>query len=98
MDSDVCDIILDDADFSGTRFKVIKDKMTSSVKSIQSTMAKKIKEISNKYIKKTFNITYNGIRRFVLVTLIYLDLCFDSVLLIAIFSVLSTTRNFGTLG
>ena len=44
VDFEVCDVIIEDANYSGSSIQVIKDKVNSRGKSFQSLIAKKIKE------------------------------------------------------
>ena len=90
---EVCKTILDDFGYSGTLLQVIEDKITSLVKIIQSFLDKKIKEKCHKCVRNFFSITYNSLRRLVLVTLVYLDLSLDSSLLFAIVLVLGPSLN-----
>ena len=98
VDFEICDIIKDDVDYSGKWYQKMMDKITQMEKSVQTSLAKKVKEKCNRWVKKWFNITYNGIRRVVLVSIMYLDLCLDSILLFNIFTVLSSTIDFGNHG
>ena len=90
---EVCKTILDDFGYSGTLLQVMEDKITSLVKIIQSFLDKKIKEKCHKCVRNFFSITYNSLRRLVLVTLVYLDLSLDSILLFTIVLVLGPSLN-----
>ena len=91
MDSKVCDTIFEDNGFSGTKFQILKEKLNYTVKSNQFILAKKIRENCHQYLKTGFNITYNGISRFFLITVMYLDLSMDSIVLFIILFVLGPT-------
>ena len=91
IDFEVCDVIIEDAGYTGSLLQVIKENVNQRAKSIQSVIAKKIKDNMCKCIKKMFSVTYDGIKRLVLVTLIYLDLSLDSILLFVILKVLGPT-------
>jgi hypothetical protein len=91
MDSKVCDTIFEDNGFSGTKFQILKEKLNYTLKSNQFILAKKIRENCHQYLKTWFNITYNGISRFFLITVMYLDLSMDSIVLFVILFVLGPT-------
>ena len=97
LDFATCNTMISDWNFTGTKLQTVVEKAVLQRQSIQNNLAQWIKDKSYYIIKKGFRITYSGLESLLLVTLAYLDLSLDLVLLLSILIALGSTISDYTL-
>ena len=91
VDFATCNTIISDWNFTGTKLQTVVEKTVVQMQSTQNNLAQWINDKFHYVIKKGFKITYSGLESLLLVTLAYLDLSLDLVLLLSILIALGST-------
>ena len=88
MDFEVCDTIISDYNYVGSFLQLAKDLFFGLIETVQNTLTNCVADTA---IALTLKITYNAVFKIIMVSIAYLDLTLDSILLSAILSVLGST-------
>ena len=90
VDPDICDIMLSDYDYTGSTLQALKMKSIRRKKEAETFIVNHLDHNLNPFLKTCGKVSYNFLSRFASVALAYLDLVFDSILLVTIFLVLGS--------
>ena len=91
IDLEVCEIMISDIGHSGTMLQIVKQKAFSTQEKLESNVEQAFKINCGCCFKSMCKFTYKSFRRFLTMIPLYLDLCFDSILLGTILKVLGAS-------
>ena len=91
IDLEICEIMMSDIENTGTMMQIVKQKTFSTKEELESDVAQAFKTNCGCCFISICKFTYNSFRRFITMTLSYLDLGFDSILLGTILKVLGAS-------